>query len=128
MAFDLDLLESNGFELPQQFLVEEAGIHSQQSRPDEPSEHLPELVVQFVKAVVAWQGIAAVVVRQAIGMAEASHGRYDAAWSGDPDLFAQNLRDVVDDSKQPLTGSQVKTIVGKRQLACISLDESNLPG
>jgi hypothetical protein len=32
-------------------------------------------------------------------MAEASHGRHNAAWPGDPDLFAQNLRDIVDDSE-----------------------------
>ena len=128
MPFDLNLLESNGFELPQQLMVEYAGVHSQQPRPDEPAEHLPEIVVQLVKLVVARQGVAAVVVRQAVSMAEASYGRHNAAQSGDPDLFAQNLRDVVDNSQQPLTGSQVKTVVWKGQLACISLDESNLPG
>ena len=114
MAFDLDLLESNGFKLPQQFLVEDAGVHSKQSRPDKPAEHLPELVVQLVEAVVTRQWVAAVVVRQTVGVAEAGHGRDDAARPGDPDLFAQNLREVVYDSKQPLAGCQVKAIVGKR--------------
>ena len=65
---------------------------------------------------------------QAIGVAETGHGRNQPAWPGNPDLLAQHVRHVVQNSKDAMAGHQVKTIVNERQLVGVSLNQLDLAG
>ena len=54
--------------------------------------------------MIAFKGIAAVIVGQTICVTETNDGRYRAASFRYPNLFAQTLRGIAEDSEQRMAG------------------------
>ena len=78
--------------------------------------------------MIAFKGIAAVIVGQTICVTETNDGRYRAARFCYPNLFAQTLRGIAEDSEQRMAGHQIEGFIRNRQCISIPLPEFNLVG
>ena len=78
--------------------------------------------------VIAFKGIATVIMGQTICVTETNDGRYRAARFRNPNLFAQTLRGIAEDSEQRMAGHQIEGFIRNRQGISIPLPEFNLAG
>ena len=73
MSIYLQILKSSCFEIPNQVKVRNIMVHSQYIGAKSPTPDAPQLVLELIDPQVSWQWIAAMVIRKAIMVAEASN-------------------------------------------------------
>jgi len=123
VPIDLNVLETFLLVAAHQAQTDNAVISSQKLWSDRDAECAGQLHLELIDTVIAGQRELTVIVGQVAAAAEAGDGGDSTTRLGYPDLFAQTLRGISENSEQGLAGSQIKCHVRIGQLIGVAFSK-----